>query len=381
MKATVTKSDLVLGINRAAGALPQRPSSLQILQNILLEFDPSEGIIRATATDLEIAVVVEIPATVKIQGSTTLPGKKLQETIRELPEGEISLTGNDKNTMTLKCGKARAVIKGIGREEYPGLPVLSDGAKGAPQIDGAMAFKAQASVLKNAIKKTIVAASHDEARQFLTGASLVITAKKTEFVATDGHRLAICDFKTETKLKKGDEINVIIPLRILSELSSNLPDDGIVEVQVGDTQILFVSESGIYYSRLVAEKFPDYEKIIPKSTDRKIAISRRDLIDALRCVSPFSNPRTHAVLVSIKSDRLIIKAETPEFGEGQDEVEADIKGGSALDISFNSNYLMDGLKVLKGEDLQFEVGAKISPAVLTSEEDSGFRYILMPLRQ
>ncbi|MBL4888732.1 MAG: DNA polymerase III subunit beta [Candidatus Lindowbacteria bacterium] len=381
MKATVTKSDLVLGINRAAGALPQRPSSLQILQNILLEFDPSEGIIRATATDLEIAVVVEIPATVKIQGSTTLPGKKLQETIRELPEGEISLTGNDKNTMTLKCGKARAVIKGIGREEYPGLPVLSDGAKGAPQIDGAMAFKAQASVLKNAIKKTIVGASHDEARQFLTGASLVITAKKTEFVATDGHRLAICDFKTETKLKKGDEINVIIPLRILSELSSNLPDDGIVEVQVGDTQILFVSESGIYYSRLVAEKFPDYEKIIPKSTDRKIAISRRDLIDALRCVSPFSNPRTHAVLVSIKSDRLIIKAETPEFGEGQDEVEADIKGGSALDISFNSNYLMDGLKVLKGEDLQFEVGAKISPAVLTSEEDSGFRYILMPLRQ
>lgn len=381
MKATVTKSELLAGISRAVGALPQRPTSMQVLHNILLDCSSNADAIRLEATDMEIASIAEIPATIRKAGRMTIPGKKLLESVRELPDGEVTLTGSDNHTLTLKSGRARLIIRGTAAEDYPTLPIFEgvQSRESAPLIPGSVPFVVEAAYLKETIRRTIVAASKDENRSFLTGASLVINGERSHFVATDGHRLAVNDFTIVSKQKKL-EIDVIIPLRILTELAGNLPGEGSVEVQVGETQILFKFDGGAYYSRLIAEKYPDYQKIIPKALAKKIEVSRQDFIDTLKCVSPFSNPRTHALFLSIKSDKLVVTAETPEFGEGHDEVEAEVNG-TPMDISFNSHYLLDGLKALTGDKLTFELGEKISPAVLTSGSDEGYKYILMPLRQ
>lgn len=374
MKAVVSKPDLIAGITRTAGALPQRPTSIQALQNILLHFSASEGAIRSTATDLEIAVIVDTPATVQAGGDLAVPGKKLLESVREMPDGEISLVVTERNALTLKCGRTRLLLRGSPREDYPAIPSVSGDVK----------LSVDAPVLGEAIRRTIIAASHDEARSFLTGANLIVNAKQTRLVATDGHRLAISDFLLSGHKKVGagkdPDVNVIIPARILAEVAASLPDSGAVEITVGETNVIFALPAGTYYSRLIAEKFPDYEKIIPKASDRKITISRANLADALHRVSPFTNQRTQQVLLSIKSDRVVVSAETPEFGEGHDEIDAAV-AGTPLDISFNARYLLDVLKVLKDDEVTIELGAKIAPAIFsTAKKDEGYSYILMPLR-
>ncbi len=373
MKAVVSKPDLIAGITRTAGALPQRPSSMQALHNILLHFSESEGAIRSTATDLEIAVIVDTPATVQAGGELAVPGKKLLESVREMPDGEISLLVTERNALTLKCGRTRLTLRGTAREDYPAIPTIT--SEVSLQID--------APVLGEAIRRTVIAASHDEARSFLTGANLIVNAKQTRLVATDGHRLAISDFVLSGHKKAGadkdTDINVIIPARILAEIAGNLPDSGTVELSIGETNVIFTLPAGTYYSRLIAEKFPDYEKIIPKASDRKITIARQSFADALRRVSPFTNQRTQQVLLSIKSDRVIVSAETPEFGEGHDEVDATVTG-TPLEISFNARYVLDVLKVLQDDEVMIEMGAKIAPAVFTTAKDAGYSYILMPLR-
>lgn len=378
MKAVISRNDLLGGIGRAAAALPQRATPQQVLQNILLDFSSESNTLRATATDLEIAILVDVPGKLQELGGLTLPGRKLLEGLRELPEGDVTLVVTEKNALTIKAGKARQTLRGTGREDYPNLP-LTSGANGRVtlQIPVVSGCKIDSPVLREAIRKTIVAASHDETRTFLTGAHLSVGPKHSRLVATDGHRLAVCDFELAAKAK--GEIGIIIPLRILAELSSSLPDKGEVAIEVGDSALLFHSTAGTYYSRLIAEKFPDYEKIIPKASENRLTMKRGEFINALRCVSPFTNTRTNAVLLSVKSDKIVVSAESPEFGEGQSEVEADVKGG-AMELSFNGLYLMDGLKVLTGEELTFELGAKQAPAVLTTPEDKGYKYILMPLR-
>lgn len=368
MKAIASKEDLIAGITRTAGALPQRPSSMQILQNILLTFSEEDGAIRSTATDLEMAVIVDTPATVQKGGSITVPGKKLLESIRELHDGEVSLVVGDNNRLTLKSGKTRLTLLGTGREDYPSIPALASDSSVTVDAD---AFRA-------AIRRTIIAASKDDARSFLTGVNLIVNATETRLVATDGHRLAISDFEVAKAKKSKSDINVIIPARILSEIAANV-SGGTMEIAVGETNVVFTTGVGTYYSRLIAEKFPDYKKIIPSATDRKIEISRQALSDSLRRVMPFTNLRTNAVLIAVKSDHLVITTETPEFGEAQDEVDARVIG-SSMEISFNTRYIQEMLKALAGDELVIEMGAKLSPAILSSPSEKGYSYILMPLR-
>lgn len=379
MKAVVSKSDLLNGLGQVASALPQRPTSLQSLQNILVDFGAASDALRVTATDLEIAMIVDIPARTGEKGQLSLPGKKLIESIRDLPDDEVTLVSTEKQALTIKSGKSRTILRGAAREEYPNLPltIAADGSISF-QISGGVGFKVDTAVFKEAIRKTLVAASRDESRTFLTGANLVIDEKKSRLVSTDGHRLAVCDFPVAVPPE--GSVEAIIPLRILEAVRAGLPAAGQVEVEVGETQVVFKSDAGIFYSRLISEKFPDYEKIIPKPSGNKVLINREALIDALRCVSHFANARTSAVLFAFKDDRVIVSAETPEFGESQSEVDAKLTG-TAAEISFNAHYLLDGLKALSGEELVFELGAKIAPAVMTTKEDDPYKYILMPLRQ
>lgn len=380
MKAVVSKNDLVTGMSRVAGALPQRPSAMQILQNIHLAFDGDAKALRATATDLEVAAIAEIPATISEAGKITVPGKKFLESLRQLPEDEVTLIVTDRHALTLKCGKARLTIRGSNAEEYPALPIKSD-AKGTLsfEIPDGISFEVAASEWKEVIRQGIIAASHDEARTYLSGANLVVKGTDGELVTTDGHRLAVCGY-TVSGTADDAAVNVVVPLRVLSDISSNISGEGVVRVEVGDTQIAFTTEAGAYYSRLIAEKFPDYNKIIPKSSNHRVEANRQTLLDAVRRVRPFASARTRTVMFSIKQDSVIVSAESPEVGEGRDEVEASVHGND-LDISFNGEYLLDGLRVMTGDEIIFETGAKLDPAVITTANDKHFRYILMPQRQ
>ncbi len=371
MKAVVAREDLLRGISRVAAAVPAR-SPQPLLGNIVLEFIPDQGgSVRALATDLEIAIVVETPASIKEAGAMTVPGKTLLESVRELPEGDIELMSGERHTLTLKSGKARLTLRGTPREDYPKIPLAA--------VENP--FQVASGVLRDAIRRTIVAASTDNTRTFLTGGNLVIAGSQTRLVATDGHRLAICDFPLAEGPRGGKalNVNVLVPARILGLVAADLPDDARVQIAVTDTHIVFVTPGGTFHSRLIAEKFPDYEKIIPKASERQVEVEASAFASALRRANPFVNPRTQGVNLAIRADRIVISAESPEVGEAQDEVPAECQGGN-IEINFRAPYLSDACKVLGGSKLHIELGAKIAPAVFTVAGDKSYKYILMPLR-
>jgi len=68
------------------------------------------------------------------------------------------------------------------------------------------------------------------------------------------------------------------------------------------------------------------------------------------------------------------------LGENNYLVPVKTKGGHVDNLSFNWRYLMDGLKILSGETIIFGVNGDSKPAVLKSQEDNSYFYILMPIK-
>lgn len=374
MKAVASKQDLVEAFTRAGGALPQRAPGIPILASILLDFNDKESLIRATATDLEVAVIAECPATVHESGSIAVPGAKLLDSVREMPDGEISISTNEHNGLILKNGRARLVLMGAGRQEYPGLP----------SIAGQKTIKVDAVRFRECVQRTIIAASRDENRSFLTGALFEWHAAAGRLVSTDIHRLAISEFDAggagaDKAVNSGDPIGVVAPTRILSLVSGNLAGESHLQIGFGETHIIFTASRATYYSRLIAEKFPDYAKIVPKASERRLKFDRARLAEVLKRVGLFTNERTSSILFSIKEDRVVFSAMTPELGEAQDEIEAVIEG-TPVEVPFNVRYIQDVLKVMTGDEVEIAMSSRTSPAVFTSNRDQGYRYILMPLR-
>jgi len=369
MNASISKNDFMNALTKVASALPSRATSIYALQNILLEFKEGEGAIRISATDLEVSSVVDSPATVQEEGSLAVIGSKLIESIRELPDDEIILSSSEKNVLNLKSGKTRFNLRGVSREEYPTLPVLT----------GEKSFKVSSKVLKEAIKKTIIAVSVNEARTFLTGAYFTIVDKKIRLVSTDGHRLALSDITAGEIGKEKKNVSVIIPARILLIAAAAFEPDEKITISLSETHVVFSGETGRFSGRLIVEKFPDYQKIIPKKFETSIKINRQVLLDTLRRVSVYSTGEMTPVSFNVKSGKIFLHAESPEFGDAQDEIEAEVKG-PAIETNFNSKFIQDVLKVLTGDELNIEMSSKIAPALFKTDNDKEYIYILMPLR-
>ncbi|RMH58572.1 MAG: DNA polymerase III subunit beta [Candidatus Hydrogenedentota bacterium] len=370
LNVVVSKDDLWSGLCRVTGGLPQRPTSIQILQNMLIEADKKEKALRITATDLELVLCVNIPATVDEAGSLTVPGRKFFEAVREFPEGEIHLTATENHSLGVKLEKTRISLRGTAPEEYPNVLLKTEGTT----------IGMKSGSLRKALQKTIIATSREESRSFLAGVNFEIRKESQRLIATDGHRLAVSEIDVEGGISKKNAINAIVPSRAVLALVNMLPEAGDVKATFGDAQCVFETENDRFFSRLISEKFPDYEKIIPKSSDVVVEVDREEFLDLLRHVSPLvGGIENHKVVMTIGKDSLSLWATSPEFGEAFDEIPATAEG-KEFNVKYNAKYLRDGVRALDGETLRMEINQKLIPTVMTSEDDPNYRYIVMPLR-
>jgi DNA polymerase-3 subunit beta len=258
-------------------------------------------------------------------------------------------------------------------------------------------IKLNQKLLKETIQQVIFATSRDENRTFLNGALFKIIDNKIEVVTTDSHRLSLKNIKPikiESLLTKG--IEVIIPYRALSELSRLLLDNKEVftEVRIGEKQILFIlfpdgqKNSIRIYSRLIEGQFPDYHQIIPDSFKTEIKVNTKDFTDKMERISLFVREDLNTVKMEAinktgdqKEERceIILKAESPSTGEASEKIVC-LKKGEDITITFNTDYILDVLKIIKKENTIIKLNDPLNPVIITPDEDKNYTYVLMPVR-
>lgn len=385
MKIICSQESLLHGIQTVQKGISSR-IGLPIYNGILFEAN-EDNKVHLFATDLEIGIDCYIPAQVVETGSTVIPSRIISELIKKFPEGKIEIECKDNNITTVKENNSNYKILGFSAEEFSNFPEIKMRAK----------IKLNQKLLKEAIQQVIFAASRDENRTFLNGALFKIIDNKIEVVTTDSHRLSLKNIKPikiESLLTEG--VEVIIPYRALSELSRLLLDNKevFIEVRIGEKQILFIlfpdgqKNSIRIYSRLIEGQFPDYHQIIPDSFKTEIKVNTKDFMDKMERISLFVREDLNTVKMEAvnktgdqKEERceIILKAESPSTGEASEKIFC-LKKGEDITITFNTNYILDVLKIIKKENTVIKLNDPLNPVIITPDEDKNYTYILMPVR-
>ncbi|MBN1433792.1 DNA polymerase III subunit beta [Candidatus Fermentibacterales bacterium] len=364
IKLLVSQSDFLRGLNSVATALPPR-TSLPSLTNILLEAEKDS--LHLAATDLDTTVTTSIPATVTTAGAIALPGKKLHDIVKELPDEDVHLSGTG-NRITISCASSSFVLSGTSKDSFPTLPGTGDTS----------VVSLPRERLAEAIRRTSYAVAMDDYRPALNGALWKLGPGGLEVVATDGHRLA----RIHAKDAKSDtEFEAIVAPKALNLLARLAGGDD-VGIRFQGTQISFEYDHSVIYSRTIEGPYPPYEKVIPRDNDKILKLDRETLIAALRRMMIIANPATHQVRLSLEPGNVVIYAQNTDAGEAKEELAAEYSS-EPLHIGFNGSFFLETLRNMATDDVIIRLKSGTTAAVLeNAEPDASTDYLalLMPVK-
>lgn len=364
MEIKVSKSNFLKAASLVGGVTAQKANTLPILGNVLLETTSTKEL-RLIGTDLEVGISTTLPVDVLKEGSITVPAKKINEIVRELPEGDVEITVSKNNAVNIRAGKSYFKIMGLTKEDYPKLPEWS--SKDVIELDQ--------SLVKESLSLTSFAISYDETRYVLNGVLLSVKGNKIRFVATDGRRLAFIE--KEIKNKSGKEFEIIIPVKAVHELIKMLSWDGTVEIVPSQNQAIFNLGETYLVSRLIEGHFPNYEQVIPKTEKTKAKARREELLQAIRRASLLTSPDSPAVKFDFLKGKILVSSRSPNLGEAKEEIGAEISGDEVA-IGFNPQYVMDALKNLDTETVEISLSDPDKPGLLKGKD--GYLYVVMPMQ-
>ncbi|NLY77128.1 MAG: DNA polymerase III subunit beta [Tissierellia bacterium] len=362
MKININQNTLASHISIVQRGISAR-STLQILDGILLE--AYNGKLKLTSTDLEIGIETHLDCNVIEEGSIVINSRIFGDIIRKLPNSIISIEVKD-NNINIKCESSEFNILGSNPFDYPELPKLIDEDS----------FRIPGDLFKNAIKKTVFATAKDETRPILTGVLLEIEGNKCSFVSLDGYRLALSNLSISTD----KDIRVIIPGRVLEELSKILGDDEEeVKISTSAGNIIFNLGDTIVTSRLLEGQFLNYKDIIREEHDTRIEVNRKSLQDSLERASLLAKEeKANLVKLNIQDNEVIVKSNT-EIGNVYEKIESKQEGDN-VNIAFNSKYLLDGIKVIDSEEIELSFMGSLNPCIIKPVDDKNYTYLVLPVR-
>ncbi len=368
MQIVCSKAELLKGIQIVQSAVSSK-STLPVLSNILIETKTNQ--LKLAATDLEVGIRCFIKAEIVKEGALTVPARTLSDFVKTLPESqEIRIMTEEGTRMELKSGKTRCVLLGLPKEDFPVLPEFSE--------DHSVAMEAK--MLLEMIKKTAYAASTDETRYILNGVFFMLDKGTARMVATDGRRLA---YKACQVQDKKTAISVIIPSKAIREVERLLVAEGMstdtVKVSVTENQVAFKISETVVISRLIDGNFPNYEQVIPKSSDTKIQLAAKDLLMMTQRAALGSGDRGGAVKFTLESGRLRAKGAAQGRVEVEDELPVDYSG-QGLEIAFNPQFVLDVLKNSDASQVWLELSTALNPGVIRPVGDIDMLSVIMPMR-
>lgn len=374
MKFTVDKSIFQKAIHTVEGIISAREIR-SVISNILIEAG-REGI-TLTATDLELGIKTTVPAETEEPGTITLPAKKLSQSVREFRGSSISFQTDSEDRVSIsdssKVTKARISLMGSPSDEYPALTKMPD--------DAFVSFPT--GVFTEMIRKTSYAVAEEDARYVFNGLYIQNEGAETTFVGTDGRRLAriIRTLETALPFDSTKSQQVILPNKGVRELSKLLDGNeaGSVAFDPSDRRVYFRIADVELICKVIDGEFPRYDQVIPKKQDHLIEINRRELENALRQVAVMAAEPSRQVKLTFAADSLLVSASTPDIGEAQDSIPIQYSG-EEMTVAFNSNYLLDIIKVLDIEILSIGFTSPSAPADIRDPGDERFVSVIMPMK-
>ena len=360
MKFIVSSSSLLKQLSSINGVVTTNPV-VPILENFLFEIKDSK--LTVTASDLQTSMITEIEVEAKEDGNIAVPAKILIETLKNLPEQPVTFS-IDKDTYSIEISSdnGRYKLAGENATDFPRIPGVTN----------ATTVEMSTEVLSSAIANTIFATSNDELRPAMTGVYINLSDTNTTFVATDGHRLIRY---RRVDIASPDAASIIVPRKALNLLKTTLPAENVpVTVEFNSSNAYFKFNTIKMICRLIDERFPDYENVIPVDNNNDMVINRQEFLGSLRRIAIYANKTTHQVRLKLTGSELQISAEDLDFSNEANERLSCEHEGEDIEIGFNAKFLVEMLNNSSAKEVTLKFSAPnraglILPSDMSENED------------
>ncbi|MBJ6981929.1 DNA polymerase III subunit beta [Luteimonas sp. MC1572] len=344
----------------------ERRQTLPVLANLLVVVTGSQ--LSLTGTDLEVEMVARCAVDDAQDGEITIPARKLFDIVRALPDGSKVTVSQSGDKVTVQAGRSRFTLASLPANDFPSID----------EVEATERVNVPEAALKELIERTSFAMAQQDVRYYLNGLLFDLADQRLRCVATDGHRLALCEAALEDSVQSKRQI--IVPRKGVTELQRLLEGgDRVLELEMGRNHIRVKRDDVTFTSKLIDGRFPDYEAVIPIGADREVRIDREVLRAALQRAAILSNEKYRGVRLEVSPGQLKINAHNPEQEEAQEEVEADTSV-DGLAVGFNVNYLLDALGALRDETVVIALRDANSSALVREAANERSRHVVMPLR-
>ena len=364
MKFTAAREALLKPLQAVIGVVERR-QTMPILANVLLV--AKDGKLGITATDLEVELVATAEVEIDGPGEVTVPGRKLLDICKALPDKAklaIALSGEK---LSIKSGPSKFTLATLPAADFPTVDDINAG-----QTIGLRQAK-----LCRLLDKTHFSMAQQDVRYYLNGLLVETDGRYLRAVATDGHRLALCQVKLSGK--KMPEQQVIVPRKGILELQRLMSGKGNVELELGSNHIRIEVDGIRFTSKLIDGRFPEYERVIPEDTSNQLSADRELFKGALHRTAILSNEKYRGIRLIIRDSGVVLQAHNPEQEEAEEELEVSYKGDD-IEIGFNVNYLLDALGAIESEEVTLSVVDSNSSCLLREPGNDDCKYVVMPMR-
>ena len=410
MKIVCPQESLALALSTVGRAVPAR-STLPVLGNILLATDSgptgdsptSDGQtatrLKVAATNLDLGITCWIDAKeVRAPGAITVPARLLSEFVGSLPNADVEASLDPRtNVVALTCAGYKANIKGIDAEEFPPTVVGTSGST----------IEVNPKLLHEAIELVVFAAATEDSRPTLTGVLLSFNGSTLTLASADGFRLAVREIALAEPVEGRQDI--IVPARALSELAriiashrevapargaeapvESASDESArqspvtISMTENRTQVVFRLKDVEIFSRLIEGNFPNYQQIIPTSSNTTMTIDTKAFQSAIRVASFFSRETSNVVKLEIvpggelDSAQVVVTAISADVGDSRTSLDATVVG-EATQVAFNNKFLADVLAIVPSGQVKLGLNGPSRPGIVTAVGLEGYTYVMMPM--
>jgi DNA polymerase-3 subunit beta len=364
MKLTAAREDVLAPLQSVIGVVERR-QTMPVLANVLLGARDSR--LSITGSDLEVELVARSGVNVQQAGEITVPGRKLLDIFRSLPEKTSVTVSTEGERVSIRAGRSRFTLSSLPAAEFPVVE----------EINAQQTLAVAQGEFRRLIDKTYFSMAQQDVRYYLNGLLLETDGKALRAVATDGHRLALAEMMLSGKAKNTHQ--VIVPRKGVLELQRILGTEGEIELAIGTNHVRAQIGEIRFTSKLIDGRFPEYSRVIPASPPRLVEADREVLRQALQRTAILANEKYRGIRLTARPDLLTLQAHNPEQEEAEDQIEVSYKG-EEVEIGFNVNYLLDALGAIDGEKVVIGLTDSNSSCLINAPGVTTTRYVVMPMR-
>lgn len=364
MKFIASTSTILKQIQMLNGVIPNNPS-MPILENFLFEIQG--GILRITASDMQTTIISEISVEANSDGNVAIPAKMLTDTLKNLPEQPVTFSIDfETYTIEISSDNGRYKLAGENAEDYPVNPDL--------QMSNTLSMTSE--VLGDAIGYTLFATSNDDMKPNMNGVFFNLSEEHSDFVATDSHRLV--RYRRTDIAVNGSMAPIIMGKKALTQLKNILPSESLdITLEFNEQYAVFAFGSMKLISRLIDERFPDYENVIPLNNSNHITLDRQALLGCLKRIIIYANKTTNQVRFKIQDNELFVSAEDLDFSNEAKERLFCEHDGEDLEIGFNAKFLIEILNNISSDRITLQLSEPGMAGLIVPEDQVENENILM----